>query len=122
MKFGQLLSVVIIAVLVGVGSNIGYTYLTTERPNADQVKFKEFLDSNWEDGLESSPVFATLLGDNRYDDKVSSNSKEEYESGKEYDEYVLDTLNDIDINTLSADDQLNYWLLYLEFEVRLVGR
>ena len=45
MKFGQLLSVVIIAGLVGVGSNIGYTYLTTERPNADQVKFKEFLDN-----------------------------------------------------------------------------
>ena len=63
MKFGQLLSVVIIAGLVGVGSNIGYTYLTTERPNSDEVKFKEFLESNWEDGLEKSPVFATLLGD-----------------------------------------------------------
>ena len=122
MKFGQLLSVVIIAGLVGVGSNIGYTYLTTERPNADQVKFKEFLDSNWEDGLEKSPVFATLLGDNRYDDKVSSNSKEDYESGKEYDEYVLDTLNDIDINNLSADDQLNYRLMKLDYEVSLEGR
>ena len=36
MKFGQLLSVVIIAGLVGIASNVGYTYLTTERPNSDQ--------------------------------------------------------------------------------------
>ena len=64
-------------------------------------------------------MFATLLGDNRYDDKVSSNSKEDYESGKEYDEYVLDTLNDIDINNLSADDQLNYRLMKLDYEVSL---
>ena len=59
MKFGQLLSVVIIAGLVGVGSNIGYTYLTAERPNADQVKFKEFLDSNWR--MVSKRVLSLLL-------------------------------------------------------------
>ena len=42
MKFGQLISVVIIAVLVGVASNIGYTYLSIERPNADEVEFETY--------------------------------------------------------------------------------
>ena len=78
MKFGQLISVVIIAVLVGVASNIGYTYLSIERPSADEVEFETFLDENWEDGLKKSPVFATLLGDNRYDDQVSGNSIEDF--------------------------------------------
>ena len=52
MKFGQLISVVIIAVLVGVASNIGYTYLSIERPSADEVEFETLLDENWEDGLK----------------------------------------------------------------------
>ena len=62
MKFGQLLSVVIIAGLVGIASNIGYTYLTTERPNSDQLKFEEFLNKNWEDTLEKSPYSLRCLG------------------------------------------------------------
>ena len=76
MKFGQLLSVVLIAGLVGIATNIGYEYITTEKPHPDQKKFNEFLDENWEDSLKSSPLFASLLGDKRFDDQVSSNSIE----------------------------------------------
>ena len=78
MKFGQLLSVVLIAGLVGVATNVGYEYLTTEKPHPDQKKFNEFLEENWQDSLESSPLFASLLGDKRYDDQVSSNSVEDF--------------------------------------------
>jgi len=122
MKFGQLISVVIIAVLVGVASNIGYTYLSIERPSADEVEFETFLDENWEDGLKKSPVFATLLGDNRYDDQVSGNSIEDFEADKQYDEYVLEVLDSIDLNNLSDENQLNYRLLKLDYEVSLEGR
>ena len=122
MKFGQLLSVVIIAGLVGVASNIGYTYLTTERPNSDQLKFEEFLNKNWEDTLEKSPLFASLLGDKRFDDKVSSNSVEDFFLNRDYEKYVLDILNSIDPDNLSSDDQLNYRLLVLDYETSLEGR
>jgi len=47
MKFGQLLSVVLIAGLVGIATNVGYEYITTEKPHPDQKKFNEFLDENW---------------------------------------------------------------------------
>ena len=46
MKFGQLLSVVLIAGIVGIATNVGYEYFTTDKPHPDQKKFKEFLDEN----------------------------------------------------------------------------
>ena len=122
MKFGQLLSVVLIAGIVGVATNVGYEYFTTEKPHPDQKKFKEFLDENWADSMEKSPLFASLLGDKRYDDKVSSNSIEDFFTEAEYESYVLDVLSQIDPNNLSEEDQLNYRLLKSDYEISLEGR
>ena len=122
MKFGQLLSVVLIAGIVGVATNVGYEYFTTEKPHPDQEKFKEFLDENWADSMEKSPLFASLLGDKRYDDKVSSNSIEDFFTEAEYESYVLDVLSQIDPNNLSEEDQLNYRLLKSDYEISLEGR
>ena len=122
MKFGQLLSVVLIAGIVGIATNVGYEYFTTEKPHPDQKKFKEFLDENWQDSMEKSPLFASLLGDKRYDDKVSSNSIEDFFSEREYESYVLEVLSQIDPNNLSEEDQLNYRLLKSDYEISLEGR
>ena len=122
MKFGQFLSVVLIAGIVGIATNVGYEYFTTEKPHPDQKKFKEFLDENWQDSMEKSPLFASLLGDKRYDDKVSSNSIEDFFSEKEYESYVLEVLSQIDPNNLSEEDQLNYRLLKSDYEISLEGR
>ncbi|MDC3098208.1 DUF885 domain-containing protein [Gammaproteobacteria bacterium] len=122
MKFGQLLSVVLIAGIVGVATNVGYEYFTTEKPHPDQKKFKEFLEENWADSMEKSPLFASLLGDKRYDDKVSSNSIEDFFTEAEYESYVLDVLSQIDPNNLSEEDQLNYRLLKSDYEISLEGR
>ena len=122
MKFGQLLSVVLIAGIVGIATNVGYEYFTTEKPHPDQKKFKEFLDENWQDSMEKSPLFASLLGDKRYDDKVSSNSIEDFFSEKEYESYVLEVLSQIDPNNLNEEDQLNYRLLKSDYEISLEGR
>ena len=122
MKFGQLLSVVLIAGIVGIATNVGYEYFTTDKPHPDQKKFKEFLDENWQDSMKKSPLFASLLGDKRYDDKVSSNSIEDFFSEKEYESYVLEVLSQIDPNNLSEEDQLNYRLLKSDYEISLEGR
>ena len=122
MKFGQLLSVVLIAGIVGVATNVGYEYFTTEKPHPDQKKFKEFLEENWADSMEKSPLFASLLGDKSYDDKVSSNSIEDFFTEAEYESYVLDVLSQIDPNNLSEEDQLNYRLLKSDYEISLEGR
>ena len=122
MKFGQLLSVVLIAGLVGVATNVGYTYFTSEKPHPDEVKFNSFLDENWQDTMEKSPLFASLLGDKRYDDKISSNSIDDFIAESEYERYVLDVLNEINPNNLSEENQLNYRLLKSDYEINLEGR
>ena len=122
MKFGQLLSVVLIAGLVGVATNVGYTYFTTDKPHPDEVKFNSFLDENWQDTMEKSPLFASLLGDKRYDDKISGNSIDDFIAESEYERYVLDVLNEINPNNLSEENQLNYRLLKSDYEINLEGR
>ena len=72
--------------------------------------------------MEKSPLFASLLGDKRYDDKVSSNSIEDFFSEKEYESYVLEVLSQIDPNNLNEEDQLNYRLLKSDYEISLEGR
>jgi len=122
MKFGQFISVILIAAIVGIASNFTYSYLSTEKKNADEIKFEEFLDENWETTLEKSPYFASLLGDKRYDDKVSSNSVADFYDNRDYEEYVLKVLDSINADNLSEENQLNYRLLKLDYEVSLEGR
>ena len=122
MKFGQFISVILIAAIVGIASNFTYSYLSTEKKNADEIKFEEFLDENWETTLEKSPYFASLLGDKRYDDKVSSNSVADFYDNRDYEEYVLKVLDSINSDNLSEENQLNYRLLKLDYEVSLEGR
>jgi len=122
MKFGQFISVILIAAIVGIASNFAYSYLSTEKKNADEIKFEEFLDENWETTLEKSPYFASLLGDKRYDDKVSSNSVADFYNNRDYEEYVLKVLDSINADNLSEENQLNYRLLKLDYEVSLEGR
>ena len=122
MNFGQFISVILIAAIVGIASNFTYSYLSTEKKNADEIKFEEFLDENWETALEKSPYFASLLGDKRYDDKVSSNSVADFYDNRDYEEYVLKVLDSINSDNLSEENQLNYRLLKLDYEVSLEGR
>jgi len=61
MKFGQLLSVVLIAGLVGIATNVGYEYLTTEKPHPDQKKFNEFLDMETFKNFKAKNVNALAL-------------------------------------------------------------
>ena len=122
MNFGQFISVILIAAIVGIASNFVYSYLSTEKKNADEIKFEEFLDENWETTLEKSPYFASLLGDKRYDDKVSSNSVADFYDNRDYEEYVLKVLDSINSDNLSEENQLNYRLLKLDYEVSLEGR
>ena len=42
MKFGQLLSVVLIAGIVGIATNVGYEYFTTEKPHQIKRNLKNF--------------------------------------------------------------------------------
>ena len=44
----------------------------------ENKKFLIYLDEDWEKGLQESPLFATYIGDKRFNDKINSNSVEQY--------------------------------------------
>ena len=84
MKLSHLISIILISALVGIASNLSYSFLTTERPSQDQIDFKNLLDEDWEHTLQENPYFASLLGDLRFNNKVSSNSSEKFKSDANY--------------------------------------
>ncbi len=122
MKLSHLISIILISALVGIASNLSYSFLTTERPSQDQIDFKNLLDQDWEHTLRENPYFASLLGDLRFNNKVSSNSSEKFKSDANYERAFLDKLDKIKLSNLNDSDQLNYRLIKTSMEVSLEGR
>ena len=113
MKFWQLILVLFISFIVGFSTNVFYENFKQKGPNEDQAKFTAFLDEYWEYVIDQNPTFASLLGYEGYDDKVSSNSISEFYKNRDFEKYVIDVLEKINPESLTEDDQLNYRLLLL---------
>ena len=122
MKFSHLISIILLSILVGIASNLSYTYLTTERASEDEINFKSLLDQDWEHTLKENPYFASLLGDYRFNNRVSSNSLEKFQSDANYEKTFLETLSQIKLLNLNDADRLNYRLIKMSMEVSLEGR
>ena len=122
MKFWQLILVLFISFIVGFSTNVFYENFKLKGPNEDQEKFTAFLDEYWEYVIDQNPTFASLLGYEGYDDKVSSNSISEFYKNRDFEKYVIDVLEKINPESLTEDDQLNYRLLLLSNETDLESR
>ena len=122
MKFWQLILVLFISFIVGFSTNFFYENFKLKGPNEDQAKFTAFLDEYWEYVVDQNPTFASLLGYEGYDDKVSSNSISEFYKNRDFEKYVIDVLEKINPESLTEDDQLNYRLLLLSNETDLESR
>ncbi len=70
--------------------------------------FQALIDEAWEWRLVQSPVFASSLGDRRFNDKWTDRSIDAVEARHEQRRAFLDRLRAIDASDLSANDQLNY--------------
>jgi hypothetical protein len=54
----------------------------TEPVINENIKFEEFLSRQWDKDLEDSPIFASLLGNKKLNQDVSSNSIKSFETKK----------------------------------------
>jgi uncharacterized protein (DUF885 family) len=79
------------------------------------------IDRQWQHELETSPEFATAIGDNRYNDRLSDESPAATGRELDYDRKLLADLQQIDPNQLSADDRLNQNLLVRSLKVGIAG-
>jgi len=94
---------------------VSLIFLTNLTANAGPVDdFRALLDEAWEWQLVQRPVFASSLGDRRFNDKWADLSIEAIEARHQQQQDFLDRLRAIDSSGLSANDQLNYDLFRRE--------
>ncbi len=79
-------------------------------PIDENIKFINYLDNDWENNLIKNPLFASYVGDKRFNDKINSNSIDQFLNQKNSYKESLKILQDIDISKLSDSNKLNYKL------------
>ncbi|MDX2411600.1 MAG: DUF885 domain-containing protein [Woeseiaceae bacterium] len=79
-------------------------------------------DEHFERSLELSPISATSIGDDRYDDQYANSIGSEHrEASRALDEQFLQRILNIDRDELSQQDKLSYDIFKLKRETSLAG-
>ena len=86
-----------------------------EEPNKkksvdENLKFETYLNEDWEIYLNENPLFASYVGDKRFNDKIKSNSIDVFNDSKKSDTSSLNKLRQINQSILSDENKLNYKL------------
>lgn len=83
--------------------------------------FQALLDEAWEWRLSDDPVFASRLGDRRFNDRWRDLSLDAFEARQETRRDFLRRLRQIDVDTLPETDRLNYDLFRRQLENDIDG-
>ena len=78
--------------------------------------FEEYLAAQWDEDLKDSPIFASLLGDKRFNQDITPNDIEYYQNRISILEEKKQKLKAFDFNKLNSDNKLNYKLLNLNLD------
>ena len=76
----------------------------------ENIRFEDFLADQWEQNLEDSPIFASLLGNKKFNQDITSNNIKTFESNKLKLKIALNSLNSFNYNQLNSANKLNYQL------------
>ena len=84
--------------------------------------FNKMLDDYYEEGLVLNPLNATMVGDNRYNDKFPNILSDEWAaSAKAYYEKFLNRLSEFEDESLSESEKMTKAILKWECEINLEG-
>ncbi len=81
----------------------------------------KLLEDEWQRNLQESPVFASMLGDRRYNREWSDLSLAAFDRSHAADKLALQRLQAIDFGGLSDADQLNYDLFQRQLKGNIDG-
>src|SRR6185295_8930981 len=79
-------------------------------------------DEDWQWNLEQYPEAATLLGDNRFNYRLTDWSPEAIERRKAHEREMLDRLQKINRSALSGQDVISYDLFLLDKKLNVEGQ
>jgi uncharacterized protein (DUF885 family) len=85
-------------------------------------KLAALFDEDWQWGLELYPEAATLLGDNRYNDRLTDLSPEAIERAKSHEREMLDRIQKIDRSQLTGQDVISYDLFLRDKKLNVEGQ
>lgn len=96
-------------------------FVSSREPQASSEQLRALLKEEWEYTLRENPVFASQLGDRRYDTRWPEVSLQAIERRHRHTQQVLDKLGAIEFDHLSDADQLNYLLFQKEYQNDVEG-
>ena len=93
--------------------NLNILSETKAEVKTQDTQFESFLANQWDEGLKDNPIFASNLGDKRFNTKISSNSIGQFKINKAKEEKSLKELQLFNIELLNDENKLNYKLAEL---------
>lgn len=84
-------------------------------------KLNALIDQEWQYILREAPEFATSIGDNRFNDRLSDESAAAIKKREEHDRAMLSELKGISPDGLTANDKLNLALIIQRLQVSVDG-
>jgi uncharacterized protein (DUF885 family) len=92
-------------------------------PNVDErgQQLQALFDEQWQYQLRQNPEFATAIGDNRYNDRLSDQSAEAIRADLEQTQKFLDRFEAINPTGLSKQDVLSRELMIRQLKLDLAG-
>jgi uncharacterized protein (DUF885 family) len=112
------LTVLVAAVLL---VPLGCTESTTDRSVGAASALEKLFADEWQDRMESSPLFATAAGDHRYNDRLDDVSVEAHGRREQSAKEFLVRLESIDRDALSATDRIHYDIFARMLNQRIAG-
>ena len=106
-----LLAVFALCQAQGVSSEV-----VTRAPGAAQLH--QIFEDSWNEDMRQSPVWASMLGDRRYNDQWQDLSQAAFAQRAEQNAAVLKRLESIDLERLSEADRVNYELFFQAYSER----
>src|SRR6185312_16304111 len=86
---------------------------------ARRKQLNDLLAEQWEYTLETSPEFATIIGDKRFNDKLSDFSQTQIDRDLAKSKYFLDKFNAVDTTGFPEQEQLNKTLMVRNLKEQL---
>ncbi|MFL6277853.1 MAG: DUF885 domain-containing protein [Blastocatellia bacterium] len=90
-------------------------------PGDEANKLHALFDEDWQWGLKQFPEMATLLGDDRYNDRLTDYSPEALARNKAHDREMLDRIQKIDRAKLAGQDVISYDLFQRDKRLSVEG-
>jgi len=116
MKNSKLITLLVI--ITSVNILLWSTSLKKEN-NSYDLEFESYLSKTWEDGLEGSPVYASIIGDKRFNQSIISNDLDSINNRKKKSKSDYEKFKSFNINKLSEENRLNYSILDRDFSMTI---